>query len=273
MNDKFFETASFHIVKPCNMKCKFCYATFDDMRILRQLPKDQAFVILDKLKNAGLEKITFAGGEPLLYKYIFDVIKYSKKIGLVTSIITNASLLNDDTLIRLVGLLDWIGVSIDSLDEKTNKLIGRTYKNKVDYLSLVKKIEAYGFKLKINTVVNRYNQHESMQNFIEYANPLRWKIFDTLRVEGQNDCQFDEIKSTDFKGFISRHNHKSMVVEDNEAMTGSYLLIDPQGRLFENSKGCHTYSRPLQSNKLSDCLSDISLDRYMFIKRGGIYDW
>jgi radical S-adenosyl methionine domain-containing protein 2 len=89
----FFETASFHIVKPCNMKCKFCYATFEDMHIVNQLSKYDAFKILDKLKEAGLQKITFAGGEPLLYKWIYEVIVYSKGIGLTTSIQTVRCLL------------------------------------------------------------------------------------------------------------------------------------------------------------------------------------
>ena len=64
-----------------------------------------------------------------------------------------------------------------------------------------------------------------------------------------------------------------LVPENNEAMTGSYLLIDPRGKLFENSKGKHTYSRSLVDNSVEDCLKDIELDREMFIKRGGIYKW
>lgn len=273
--NKFFETASFHIVKPCNMKCKFCYATFDDMRVISQLSKEESFSILDKLKEAGLEKITFAGGEPLLYKWIEEVIAYSKEIGLTTSIITNGSLLTDELLEKFENKLDWIGVSIDSLNEETNRKIGRVSKNKVDYIKLIEKIKAHGFKLKINTVVNKYNEGESIQEFIDEVNPLRWKIFDTLKVNGQNDKQFEEIRTSSkgFESFINRHHHPSMVVENNEAMTGSYLLIDPQGRLFENSKGEHTYSSPLQENTIGRCLSEIDLDRKMFIKRGGIYKW
>jgi radical S-adenosyl methionine domain-containing protein 2 len=270
-----FETASFHLVKPCNMKCKFCYATFQDINVLAQLSKYEVFVILDKLKEAGLQKITFAGGEPMLYKWIYEVIVYAKGIGLTTSIITNGSFLTDDFLQKSKGYLDWIGISIDSLNHDTNVKIGRVNKQNPNYYELISKIKMNGYKLKINTVVNRFNENESMQDFIEMANPSRWKIFDTLRVEGQNDTQFNEISTTDsgYKGFLQRHNHKSMVCEDNEAMTGSYLLVDPKGRLFENSQGKHTYSSPLQDNDIEKCLSEITLNRKMFIKRGGIYNW
>lgn len=257
------------------MRCKFCYATFEDLHVVSQLSKYDAFKILDKLKEAGLQKITFAGGEPLLYRWIYEVIVYSKSIGLTTSIITNGSLLTDDVIENFTGLLDWIGLSVDSLKHETNVRIGRVYKRNPNYYDLVTKIKKNGFKLKINTVVNRFNENESMQDFVETANPKRWKIFDTLKVEGQNESQFEEIRSSSlgFQNFISRHNHHSMVVEDNQAMTGSYLLIDPQGRLFENSKGKHTYSSPLQYTDIDKCLSEINLNRNMFIKRGGIYEW
>lgn len=276
MKDKFFETASFHIVKPCNMKCKFCYATFQDMKVISQLSLSDACNIMDKLKDAGLEKITFAGGEPMLYKWIREIIIYSKKIGLTTSIITNGSLLTHQFMIDMKGHLDWIGISIDSLSLYTNELIGRRSTMKMDYRGLIENIKLYGYRLKINTVVNRYNVHKNQNDFIEWAAPERWKVFQALKVEEQNDSQFDEVKvsSEEFNSFIERHKHqKSLVPESNEDMIGGYLLIDPQGRLFEDTKGIHTYSDKLQHNDIEHCLNQINLKREVFVRRGGIYSW
>lgn len=61
---KTFETVSFHIVKPCNMKCKLCYATFDDMHVKTMSVHDAKHCIR-KLFLAGVQKITFTGGEPI----------------------------------------------------------------------------------------------------------------------------------------------------------------------------------------------------------------
>lgn len=269
-----FETVSFHIIKPCNMKCKFCYATFDDFSVNKQLTYKDVVIILDKIKAAGVQKVTFAGGEPMLYKKLDLAIFYAKYIGLTTSIITNGSFITEAWLDSMKGKLDWIGISVDSISEATNTKIGRVSKNKgLDTYSLVDAVNNRGFKLKINTVVNIYNQNERLSDFIEYSKTDRWKIFDTLRVEGQNDTQFEEIKSTKFEAFIEANKHPSMVVETNDLMTGSYLLIDPLGRFFENSKGEHTYSRSLIDNSVADCLSDIALSRERFLKRGGIYKW
>lgn len=270
---KIFETVSFHIVKPCNMKCKFCYATFDDFKVAKQLSIDDIKIILDKLYNAGVKKVTFAGGEPMLYKNLDKAIIYAKSIGLTTSIITNGSLIKEQWLIDMQNHLDWIGLSIDSLNHNTNQLIGRQAKMTLDYNVIVTLINKYNYKLKINTVVNIHNQHENMTEFITHSKTTRWKIFDTLKVEGQNDKQFNDIKSTKFKEFIENNKHEAMVVESNELMTGSYLLIDPLGRMFENTSGKHTYSDSLLTNDVNTCLSQIQLNRNTFLERGGVYNW
>lgn len=272
---KAFETVSFHIVKPCNMKCKFCYATFDDMHI-QQMKKEDAFIAIEKLISAGVQKITFAGGEPMLYRHIDDCILFAKSLGATTSIVTNGSLLTSSWLLKMKSHLDWIGISIDSLKPETNALIGRTTKSSPLYYRLCSSINNIGYKLKINTVVNKYNHLEDLNYFLNEVQPSRWKVFQTLKVDGQNDKQFADIKCTQkqFNSFIERHSEQtSMVAENNDAMTGSYLLIDPQGRLFENSKGKHTYSDSIINNDFDKCLSQISLDRKMFEKRGGIYQW
>lgn len=274
---KAFETVSFHIVKPCNMSCKFCYATFDDMHVGAQMPLKDAITIIEKLAKAGVQKITFAGGEPLLYKHIKRVIIEAECAGLTTSIITNGSLFTDEWLSDMASFLDWVGLSIDSTRVQTMAAIGRrSYTGTVDYKKLIQNIKNHGYKLKINTVVNAYNWRENLNEFIQWAQPDRWKVFQALRVEGQNDEQWDEIKvsGSQYNEFLNRHIHQPAIVPENNAtMTGSYLLIDPLGRLFENSAGHHTYSDSLITNNIDHCLSQINLNRKMFLKRGGVYAW
>jgi radical S-adenosyl methionine domain-containing protein 2 len=269
------KTASFHIVKPCNMKCKFCYATFEDFKVGKQMDLSDAKKVINKLKSIGIEKITFAGGEPMLYKNLTELIIYTKNIGITTSLITNGSLITKKWLKYIEPYLDWIGVSIDSLDETINKKIGRTSKLNVDYYDLFNTLDKMNFKLKVNTVVNHYNKEDILLPFIQKYKIQRWKVFQALRVEEQNDAQWNEIKVSeeDFNTYLKNNNYINIVPENNELMTGSYLLIDPLGRLFENTKGKHTYSKSIIDNEITKCLEEINLNQEMFIKRGGIYDW
>lgn len=267
-------TVSFHIVKSCNARCKFCYATFEDFTLKNQMSLKDAKTIVDKLKIAGVKKITFAGGEPTIYKNLFDIVKYTHESGIITSIITNGSLITEEWLDKYKPYLRWIGLSVDSINCETNLKIGRVFKNPVDYFKLICLLKQYEFKIKINTVINKYNENEDLQEFINFVNPDRWKVFDTLRIVGQNDEHWEEIKSTNFKAFIDRHYHPNMVVETNDLMTSSYLLIDPQGRLFENSKGFHTYSSStLIEETFESCYKELNFSYGKFIQREGIYNF
>lgn len=256
------------------MSCKFCYATYNDFIVNKQLTLENAKEIIDKLISIGLQKITFAGGEPMLWKHLNDSIIYAKSKGLVTSIITNGSIITEKWLIDMQSHLDWVGISIDSIYDAVNKRIGREAKVVNNYKAIIDLINKYHYKLKINTVVNTYNKTEDFHYLINYAKPDRWKVFQALPVEGQNDEQFDEVKITseEYDSFINYHKDLNPVAENNETMIDSYLLIDPLGRFFEGGKK-HKYSKSILNNNVIDCLNEINHNREMFIKRGGIYKW
>ena len=81
------------------MRCKFCFATFQDVKqtILPKghLPENEALKVVEKIAAAGFEKITFAGGEPLLCKWLPNLIRKAKQLGMTTMIVTNGSKLTD----------------------------------------------------------------------------------------------------------------------------------------------------------------------------------
>ena len=63
-----------------------------------------------------------------------------------------------------------------------------------------------------------------------------------------------------------------VVPESNEAMTGSYLMIDPLGRFFDNTKGQHTYSGPILAVGVETALTEIRVYPERFFERGGFYN-
>ena len=65
----------------------------------------------------------------------------------------------------------------------------------------------------------------------------------------------------------------TVVPEDNDLMTGSYVMVDPAGRFFDNSAGTHTYSRPILEVGVEQALTDVSVDAGKFLSRSGMYAW
>ena len=58
-------SVNFHLWKPCNMTCRFCFATFQDVGrddLPRgHMPPKESLAVVEALATAGFEKINFAG--------------------------------------------------------------------------------------------------------------------------------------------------------------------------------------------------------------------
>ncbi len=81
-----------------------------------------------------------------------------------------------------------------------------------------------------------------------------------------------------FRRYCVRHQRVadagiSIVPEGNGDMTGSYAMVDPAGRFFDNTAGQHHYSRPILDVGVADAWRDIRFDAQRFEERGGVYDW
>jgi radical S-adenosyl methionine domain-containing protein 2 len=283
-------SVNFHLWEPCNFRCKFCFASFQDVKktILPKghLPKEQAMQVVKLLAESGFEKITFAGGEPTLCPWIGDLIVLAKDCGMTTNLVTNgwAILKRPELLKDLAENLHWLTLSIDSLSANTNTISGRALGSKQaitkdEYSLLIEQARKHGLRIKINTVVHQLNWQEPLWKFMEEAKPERWKIFQVLPVNGQNDEHFEDysISNEQFQSFLNLNkpaaNFTTIVPETNELMRASYVMVDPAGRFFDSGKGIHTYSDPLIKIGVKDALKEISFDNMLFLKRGGIYRW
>ena len=270
------------------MRCRFCFATFQDglneMLPKGHLPRDKAVRVVEAIARAGFEKINFAGGEPTLCPWLPELIQRAKELDMTTSIVTNGTRLTPDYLDELTGSLDWVTLSIDSLSADVNTQTGRALKQgaltEEEYRTLVIQVREHGFRLKINTVVTDANKDEDMTGFIQWARPERWKIFQVLPMGGQNDDTLGNLTVTDeeFDAYVERngavaHAGVSVAPESNRLMTGSYVMVDPAGRFYDNTEGRHTYSKPILEAGVTQALQQISVDPTIFEERGGRYEW
>ena len=279
-------TVNYHLLEACNMSCGFCFATFQDIPDLsRSHREDDAFAIVDALCMAGFRKINFAGGEPTLLPWLPQLIQRTHSHGVTTSIVTNGSRISGDWLDSLEGSLDIAALSIDSVAVETQRKIGRVEKGRgkeplseARYLALGEMIRARGIRLKVNTVVNKYNCTEDLRPFILAIGPERWKVFQALPVVGQNDARIGEMTVTadECQRYVERNRTVeesgiAFVPENNKLMTGSYVMVDPRGCFFDDTKGRHTYSRPILEVGVSEALDDVVVHVGRFRERGGLY--
>lgn len=249
------------------------------------LSQRECLLLIDKISDFGFEKINFAGGEPTLCPFLPELIVRAKKCGMVTSVISNGSSITNKWLGNLNGSLDWIGLSIDTVDPEKQKRIGRAIGgiNPISaevYLKTISVIKQHNIRLKINTVVSSLTWQEDFTNFIRVAQPERWKILQVFTIGGQNDGYIDDfiITTEQFEKYVKYHRAVEIygicvIPENNEAMTESYAMIDPAGRFFDNVQGFYRYSESILKVDVEIALKQVSINTERFYKRGGKYDW
>jgi radical S-adenosyl methionine domain-containing protein 2 len=266
------KSVNWHITARCNYQCKFCFSQKLDEELTSI---DTVKEILQYLRKTGMEKINFVGGEPMLHPLISEMVKLAKEMGFTVSIVSNGSCLNREIIQKLEPSVDWIGLSIDSADEAVEMALGRGTGDHVQHiLALTQIIHEAGIKLKINTTVTRLNWKEDMRPLIRKLKPQRWKVFQVLHIEGQNDQHFDQFSITDeqfdhFKSINSEQTESPTVFEGNNQMLASYFMVSPSGMAMSNMSGAYATLGAIEN------IADLSqvLDPEQYFGRGGLYDW
>ncbi|MGL1931819.1 MAG: viperin family antiviral radical SAM protein [Desulfotalea sp.] len=270
------------ITNRCNMRCRFCFGSCKMSSCLS--PQDQQGVLLNVIRQchlAGVSKVTFVGGEPLLYPELKQLIRFAHNLGITTCVVTNGALITEDWLHDVSGALDWIGISVDSLSVDTNRSIGRISSgapmSESVYRRLVGLVRKYEIHLKINTTVCRWNYEENMSSFYHQTGAQRIKMFQALTVDGVNDKESNSfsVSKEQFAHYVERHldQNVDVIAEYSSDMVGSYLMVSPDGCFFDNVKNRYRFSRPICEVGFSKAIKDISLDHNKFVERGGLYSW
>lgn len=261
-------TMNWHITYECNYRCSFCFfrAPLGEPTnpIRLRISLEEAARLIDILADAGVTRLNFAGGEPTLVKEFPDLVELAHEAGLLTTVVTNGTGLNDYLLNRISPFISAIKISIDSSSEDTEKYLGRGYGSHIrNAIMASEKVRSRGIPLMMNTVVTRLNLNDDMHEIVSLMRPSRWKVFQVLSIDDQNPEEFEilKISKEEFYSFVKRHaDVPSMVPEDNDLMTDSYAMVDPYGRFFQNSGGRYSYSRSILEVGVVTAFSQLRFD-------------
>ena len=276
------KSANIHITNRCNYRCKFCFSSDRGCACMPNMPAEfWKGRIEDLVIRRGIEKINFAGGEPLLYPGLLECVRYAKSLGATTSVVTNGSLADLRFFREFHDCLDWIGVSIDSTDDYTEVVLGR-HAAGCRHLENAKVVSDYArdyeIGLKLNVTVNRLCIDEDFHEIIARMDPLRVKFIQVSWVPGMNDAPYHDLSITEatFGSFKDRHSGIvlssgcSPVFETESLVYNSYLMLDCRGNVRINTE--NGYRAVDYWEYWSDpCGHSVDLEKY--IERGALYDW
>ncbi len=171
--------AKIKILWNCNLSCIFCELPCN----VAPMPEDHVAKILNTLKNLGVAKIHFSGGEVFLHPDIFSILENACNMGLQVNLTTNGTLLDKEKIQRLADIgVHSVTISLDAMDAKLHdKLRGKkgAFKAAVKAIQKIAEQKKKKPKLRINTVLTSLNAQEmdTIHNFLQtFDRKISWKI-------------------------------------------------------------------------------------------------
>ncbi|MBT6047894.1 MAG: radical SAM protein [Candidatus Scalindua sp.] len=107
----------------CNQNCRFCYRDFDGHKS-QSLSREVFLGLIRSLAEVGVKSVLLAGdGEPLMNEYTPDAIVLGREMGLDMALNSNAVLLTEGIIKKILPSLTWIRFSVMSPEIETYKQI------------------------------------------------------------------------------------------------------------------------------------------------------
>jgi MoaA/NifB/PqqE/SkfB family radical SAM enzyme len=233
---------AFFVTYRCNLKCCYCdYARYNHSHKFPELNTTQTIEILKLCRS--IPAIAFSGGEPLLRDDIDLIVKTARYLGFKPiSLFTNGLLLPKHE--KILGDLDFLQISLDSLDEKIQDRIFAVKQSGLTH-QLIDIITFYArqqqkrhFRINLNAVLMP-EQLDEILRLYHFARKIDIKL--TICPQLSEDGQPVPALTADQKYFAVIDHLIKLKAENGTVMdTSEFLLHIRDFRTFH----CYPYLTP-----------------------------
>lgn len=249
----------------CNYKCRYCFAEGEINKDKRVLDIEDIKRILKIAKEFGITNIKLTGGEPLLYHKLEELLKYIRDIEIpYVDLTTNISLMNPKNIELLNKYnVNAVTLSLNTLNKEKFEYLSNFHNYDLMYLNLIRTVETFKGKIRINCVVfNEKYDEKDYYEIIKFCkdNNLGMRIVEPSKVDGLT-ITYNKEKFIELTNKL-RENADKVVLSDCKSV--EYLFWDDwyvtvMHSLCDNKlcESCtdYMYIRVNSELKLKPCLS------------------
>ncbi|WP_340112585.1 GTP 3',8-cyclase MoaA [Maribellus mangrovi] len=181
-----FEKLRISLLNTCNFSCVYCVsedandipAVFSTNSIKEQpLTPDEFNRIISEIHSLNpLKSIRLTGGEPLLYRDLYTLIKNIRSIGINDiRLTTNAYYLKEKAIKLSEAGVKSVNISVDAIDRELFKRISRHPDPSRVFAGIEAAVKA-GLNVKLNAVIMRGENDSQIIPLLDYATELGIKI-------------------------------------------------------------------------------------------------
>ena len=259
----------------CNYDCGFCWRVLDHA----DLSLDDALLVTDRLAEAGARKISWAGGEPLLWRGIEQLIEHTSNLGIESMLITNGSRLEHVWPLGVPDYLDWLTLPLEGVGEDINVQCGRDVGHFDRTLRLLYQYRDRSVKLKINSVATKKNAWRLLEivPLLSRLNIRRWKVFQFYPVRGfaqENEAEFildneefEALRVALCKAVESDAAECELVVESTADLDRSYFTLAPDAAVYVSDHGRDVYLGNALTDDIQSVFERSELDKARYESR------
>lgn len=190
---------NFELTARCNFNCKMCYVHMSEEEQRQrgnELTADQWLAIAEEARSQGMLFLLLTGGEPLIRQDFRYLLSELKKMGLLVSVNSNASLIDRDMLDFLRHEPPFrINITLYGGDNGTyERLCGNAAYDRV--VGNIRALKELGIDVKMNVSLTQYNAPDMERMYAiakELGTPMQLAtyMFPPIRksegMVGQND--------------------------------------------------------------------------------------
>ncbi len=258
--------AQWLITRKCNYKCLGCNVWKEQDK--NELSTEEIKKGMDILKDAGIVELVLSGGDPLLREDIGEIIDYATQ-RFVTTVYDNGSMAAKK--IDLLRKVDFVALSIDSLDEKKQDYIKNVPGAWKNAMKTVETLQKEGIKVSVTPTISQMNLYEivDITNYFTSKGIPVWYCLYSYDMTDDPDQLFrigkpnDEFIITDKEAMVKlcdtlkemKKTNKRILMTDKLLKTlrslyaeekrtwnckalQSFLVVDHLGRVA----GCHNHT-------------------------------
>jgi len=172
------------ITRKCNYRCRGCNVWKEQDQ--RELSTEGVKRGLDILKDLGIVELVISGGNPLLRNDAPEIIEYASKL-FVTTVYDNGSLAKQKS--RVLQNVDFVAISIDSLDPKKNDYIKNVSGAWKKAMEAVETLHNEGINVSVTPTISQMNLYEIVDitnYFTKKGIPVWYCLYSFDQTEDEN---------------------------------------------------------------------------------------